>query len=186
MPRLDPIDPQTAGPAAKPLLDRVQRALGVTPNMMRTMAQSPAALDAYLAMSGALSRGSLGAAAGEQIALLVAEENGCGYCAAAHTALGAGAGLSGDALDAARNGDAADPATQAALTLARTVVATRGHVADRDVARALAAGLTQGQVAEVVAHVGLNVFTNYFNSLADTELDFPAVRPTRGVATAAA
>src|SRR5207302_1527192 len=104
MPRLTALDPKAAGPQAKPLLDAVQKALGVTPNMMRTMAQSPAVLNGYLALSGALGKGSLGNKVGEQLALATAEENGCGYCVAAHTLLGKGAGLSETDADAARAG----------------------------------------------------------------------------------
>ena len=64
--------------------------------MMRTMAQSPAVLDAYLAFGAALHKGLLPASLQEQIALTVAEANACDYCLSAHSALGRGAGLSSD------------------------------------------------------------------------------------------
>jgi uncharacterized peroxidase-related enzyme len=176
-PRIAPIDPRQAGPGAKPLLDRVQQTLGVTPNMMRTMARSPAVLDGYLALATALAKGSLGRRLGEQIALLTAEANGCTYCAAAHTALGKGAGLSDAEVADARDGRASDPRCAAALLLARSIIEARGHVTDADVDAARAAGLSDAEIAEVTAHVALNVFTNYFNSLAGTEVDFPAVQP---------
>lgn len=179
MPRFHAVDPQHADPKAQPLLAAVQQALGVTPNMMRTMAVRPAVLDGYLALNGALARGRLGRRAGEQVALAVAEVNGCTYCAAAHTLLGKGAGLTDADVEEARAGTASEPRTAAALAFARAVVETRGHVTDADLATARAAGLDDGDLAEVVAHVALNVFTNYFNSVADTEVDFPAVRAPR-------
>ncbi len=184
MPRFTAVDPQSAHPNAKPLLAAVQKMLGATPNMMRTMAERPAVLDGYLSLSGALAKGRLGARVGEQLALAVAEENGCGYCAAAHSALGRHVGLGAAEIEAARNGSASDPRTESALTFARAVLATRGHVSDADIAAARADGLDDGDLGEVVAHVALNVFTNYFNSVAATEIDFPAVRPPRAPATA--
>lgn len=189
-PRFAAVDPSAADAQAQPLLAAVQRALGVTPNMMRTMATRPAVLDGYLALSGALGKGRLGRRLGEQVALAVAEDNGCDYCAAAHTVLGKGAGLTDADVDAAREGAVADPARDpraaAAVAFARAVVAARGHVQDADVDAARAAGLDDGDLGEVVGHVALNVFTNYFNSVARTAIDFPAVRPTRGPAAAVA
>lgn len=182
MPRIAPVAVPSADPTTQTLLDRVQRSLGVTPNMMRTMAQSPAVLDGYLALSGALGKGRLGRALGEQIALAVAEQNDCHYCAAAHTLLGAGAGLDDAAIAAAREGSAADPRAAAAIAFSQAVLTTRGHVSDAALAQARAAGLTDGEIGEVVAHVALNVFTNYFNSTAETTIDFPAVRAPGAVA----
>ncbi|HET9797471.1 MAG TPA: carboxymuconolactone decarboxylase family protein [Gemmatimonadaceae bacterium] len=179
MARFTALEPHAAHPKAKSLLDAVQSALGVTPNMMRTMAERPAVLDGYLALDGALAKGHFGRRIGEQLALTVAEENGCGYCAAAHTVLGRRAGLTDAELDAAREGTSADPRAAAAMAFARTVAGTRGHVQDADVEAARAAGLDDGDLGEVVAHVALNVFTNYFNSVAGTDLDFPSVRPPR-------
>jgi len=185
MPRFIAVDPRTADSKAQPLLAAVQKGLGVTPNMMRTMAERPAVLDGYLALNGALANGRLGRRVGEQLALAIAEENGCHYCAAAHTLLGKGAGLSDADVEAARDGSASDAHAAAAITFAREVVMTRGHVRDADIEAARAAGLDDGDLGEVVAHVALNVFTNYFNSVADTEIDFPAVRPPRVSAAAA-
>jgi AhpD family alkylhydroperoxidase len=176
MTRLDAIDPQQASAQVAPMFEGVRRSLGLVPNMFRTMAQSPAVFQGYLGLSGALRGGSLAPALGEQIALRAAELNACGYCAAAHTALARGAGLTDGDIEAAREGRAGEPRAEAALRLAGRILATRGHVDEADVRAARDAGLSQGEVAEVVAHVALNVFTNYFNSLARTEVDFPAVR----------
>lgn len=189
MPRIAAVEPERASPSARPLLEAVNQKLGVTPNMMRTMAQSAPVLEGYLALNAALAKGSLGRRVGEQVALLTAEQNGCTYCAAAHTALGKGAGLSEADIEEARAGRAADGRAAGALELARSLLERRGHVTDADVAAAREAGLSDGEIGEVVAHVALNVFTNYFNTLAGTDVDFPAVRRPRvpaGVAQRAA
>jgi len=176
MPRLLPIEPTTATGKAKELLDTVQKKLGQTPNMMRTMATAPAVLDAYLSFSGALGKGTLGAKLGEQIALTVGQKNRCGYCVAAHHTIGQMVGLTEGQITASRAGQSDDPRTSASLKFARTVVDKQGHVSDTDVLAARAAGLNDGQIAEVVAHVALNIFTNYFNHVADPEVDFPKPR----------
>ncbi len=177
--RLTPVDPATTQGKSKELLEVVNKSLRMTPNMMRTMAQSPAALEAYLAFSGALSHGVLPAPLREQLALTVAETNGCDYCAAAHSALGKMAGLKPEQISAARFGHATDPKSEAAMRLAMQIVEQRGAVSDSELAAARSAGLGEPEIAEVVAHVALNVFTNYFNRLAETEIDFPKVSATR-------
>lgn len=175
MPRLTVVDPDTAQGKAKDLLGRVEKALGATPNMMRSMAASPAVLEAYLAFSGALAKGRLSAAVREQIALLAAAENACGYCAAAHTVLGSRAGVSADDLAAGLAGEASDPRVEAALAFARAVIREKGFVSDAELDAVRAAGYDDGEVGEIVGNVALNVFTNYFNSVGETALDFPAV-----------
>ena len=183
MPRLAAIDPVTATGKAKDLLDGVQKALGVTPNLMRTMANAPSVLDGYLAFSGALRGGSLSAAAREAVALAVAGENACGYCASAHTFLAGKAGVATDELARNLAGTSGNPKTAAALALARRIVATRGQVADGDLAAARAAGFDDGAIAEIVALVALNVLTNYLNNVAQTSIDFPVVAlPARAAA----
>ena len=175
MSRIDPVDRHTTNDSVRRNFEAVQKQLGMVPNMMRTMAQSPAVLEAYLGFGATLRRGRLPAALQEQIALAVAETNTCDYCLSAHTALGRGAGLSDDELIAARDARASDPTAAAALEFARAVVEQRGDVRDQDLASARTAGYSDGDIAEIIAHVALNVFTNYFNRAAHTEIDFPLV-----------
>ncbi len=176
MPRLNVVDPTQAEGKAKDLLERVDRALGATPNMMRAMAASPAVLDAYLVFSGALAKGRLPAGVREQLALLAAAENACEYCAAAHTVLGGRAGVSDDDLAAGLAGEASDPKVAAALRFARAVIREKGFVDDAELQAVRDAGFDDGAIGEIIGNVALNVFTNYFNSVGQTELDFPAVR----------
>jgi len=173
--RINPVDRETSNDRLRKTFDAIQKQLGVVPNMMRTMAQSPAVLDAYLAFGAALHKGLLPASLQEQIALTVAEVNACDYCLSAHSALGRGAGLSSDEVVASREGRASDPRSAAALQFARALVDRRGAVTDQDVVRVRAAGFGDGEIAEIIAHVGLNVFTNYFNRAVRTEIDFPFV-----------
>jgi AhpD family alkylhydroperoxidase len=144
--------------------------------MMKTMAESPAVLEAYLSFSGALAGGILNARLREQIALISAEINGCGYCASAHTAIGKMVGLGEDAILAARNGNAADAKDDAALKFASAVIVHRGEISDADLQAVKDAGFSDGEIGEIVANVALNIFTNYFNEIARTDIDFPIVQ----------
>jgi uncharacterized peroxidase-related enzyme len=180
MSRLNQIAPESATGKAKELLDAVKAKLGLVPNMTRAMANAPAVLNGYLQLSGALSHGDLPAKTREQIALTVAEANGCDYCLAAHTAIGKMTGLTADQIRDSRQGTAVDPKTAALIRFARVVVNTKGKVSGADLQTLREAGYGDGAIAEVVAHVALNVFTNYFNSVADTEIDFPKAEPLAG------
>jgi uncharacterized peroxidase-related enzyme len=173
--RITAVETQSAPGKSKELLEGVQKKLGMTPNLMRTLAHSPAALEGYLNLNGSLGHGSLPAKVREELALFVGQTNECDYCVAAHSLLGKMAGLQPDQLLSARRGQAVDPQAQAALKLAKVVMDTRGDVSDADLTAAHAAGLDDAQISEVVAHVALNIFTNYFNRLARTEVDFPKV-----------
>jgi len=122
-----------------------------------------------------LSHGSLPAKLREQISLVIAEENGCGYCRAAHSAIGKMVGLSADAINGARHGDSQDAKARAALQFARIVTQKKGRVSDADLAQVRRAGYNDAEVSEIIANVALNIFTNYFNEAANTEIDFPKV-----------
>jgi uncharacterized peroxidase-related enzyme len=184
MPRLTVIDPARASGKAKELLDGVEASLGRTPNLMRTLANSPVALEAYLAFNTALARGRLSAKLREQIALAVAEANGCEYCLSAHTAIGKMEGLPESDLLASRRWTSPDPKVDAALKFVHTIVTRRGQVSDQEINRVRQAGYGDGEIAEIVANVALNIFTNYFNLVAETTVDFPRVELGARVACA--
>jgi uncharacterized peroxidase-related enzyme len=161
--------------ATHPQLEAVQKQLGSVPNLFRLLATSPASLGGYLGLSGALAKGALDARTRERIALAVAEINGCGYCLAAHSFIGANL-LKIDAAEiaAARAGRSADAKADAALRFAVAVTQARGRVAAADLAAVRAAGWSDAEILEIVAHVALNTLTNYVNEVAGTEVDFPA------------
>ena len=175
MSRLPALQTETAPGKSKQLLEAVQAKLKITPNMTRVMANSPAVLEAYLSFSGALASGTLGAKLGEQIALEVGEQNSCEYCVSAHTAIGKMTGLSDGEIAAARDARSESAKHAAALQFARAIVAKKGLATDADVQAVRSAGFTDGQIAEIIAHVALNIFTNYFNNTAGVEVDFPKI-----------
>ncbi|MGE6738866.1 carboxymuconolactone decarboxylase family protein [Allorhizobium pseudoryzae] len=171
-----PADIANAPEASRSLLEQVKSQLGSVPNLFRVVSNSPAALEGYLAMSGALGKGRLPAKTREGIALAVAQINGCGYCLAAHTYIGKNLAKIDDAEIAAnRSGRSIDAKVDAAVRFAVKVAVERGHVTREDVSVVKAAGYDDAQIVEIVQHVALNTWTNYINEVAGTEIDFPAV-----------
>lgn len=162
--------------ASQSLLAQIQGAFGATPNMFLAVAHSPAALQSMWGSFAALGSGVLPAKLGELIAVAVADRNACAYCLAAHTALGRKAGATGEEMSAAQMGESSDPKAQAALRFALKLVDRRGQVGDADVQALRSAGFDDQHIVEIVAHVALNLFTNYVNVAFAVPVDFPAVR----------
>jgi uncharacterized peroxidase-related enzyme len=175
MSRLTPVQPQSAAGKAKELLDAVEAKMKMTPNMTRVMANSPAVLAGYLSFSGALSQGVLDAKLREAIALEVGEQNSCQYCVSAHTAIGKLTGMSDSDVDQARDARSSSARNTAALAFSRVLVAQKGQITDADFAGLRSAGFSDAEIAEIIAHVALNIFTNYFNNSAQVEVDFPKI-----------
>jgi uncharacterized peroxidase-related enzyme len=176
MQRIPALEPNLAPAASRSILEAVQKKIGMAPNIHRTLAHAPAVLASYVQQNETLAGGVLPAALREQIALAVAGRNGCDYCASAHTLIGKGAGLTPAQASDALRGRTTDVRTQAALNFVAAVLEQRGHVRDADLAAVRASGYGDAEIVEFVAHVAINIFTNYLNSVAQTDIDFPLVR----------
>ena len=172
MPRIQPIDPNAATGKAKELVDAVKAKLGRVPNILATMAQAPVVLKSYLDVSGDLAGGTLPLKLREKIALAIGELNGCKYCVAAHKVFGKMAGLSEEEMEDARKAASSDSKDKAALAFAVAIMKTTGFVSDADMQSVRDAGFSDAEILEIVAAVSLNVFTNFFNHVVDTEVDF--------------
>lgn len=171
-----PATVEAAPAASQPMLEAVRKQLGVVPNLFRLVATSPAALEGYLGLSAALGKGALPAPTRERIALAVAEINGCDYCLSAHTYLGKNlAKLDDGEIAANRSGASSDPKADAAVRFAAKVARERGHVGEEALRAVKLAGYSDAQVIEMVLHVALNIWTNYINEVAKTDIDFPVV-----------
>ena len=178
MSRIPAVAPATAPANVKASLKGLESALRMTPNMFRVIANSGAALRGMIQLNAALGGGSLDRATREAIAIAAAQENGCDYCLSAHTAFGRQAGLDDIGLALARAGKATDPKRHSVLQLTEAILKKRGHISAEEFADAKRAGISDAEVVQIVAEVALNVYTNYLNVLADTEIDFPVVRTT--------
>lgn len=177
MSRIQALDPEKTQGKAQELLAAIKAKSGRIPNILKTMAHSPAALQAYLGLSGALADAKLSPKVREQIALAVGEDNQCHYCVAAHAAIGKMIGLTPEEIEAGRRSKSPDPKTNAVLQLAKKLSVNRGNITDSELAEIRKAGCSDEEILEVIAMVSLNLFTNYVNHVADTALDFPQVSP---------
>ena len=179
MNRVPLIDRNATSVERKQTLDAIHAAFGATPAMFRAVANSPAALNSMWGSFAALGDGAIGARLGEQIAVAIANRNACNYCLAAHTALGMKAGMSAEVMAAAQAGESSEPKTRAALQFALKLVEQRGQVDAADVENVRKAGFNDEEIVEILAHVALNLFTNYVNIALEVPVDFPTVRLRR-------
>ncbi|MGH7243597.1 MAG: carboxymuconolactone decarboxylase family protein [Phycisphaerales bacterium] len=170
---------ESATGSNKDIFAALQKGLGMVPNMAKVMAISPAVLQSWAQFNGALGATKLSAQIREQIALLTAEHNECVYCLSAHSVLGKMAGLKPEQIERARQGQSSDPRSQGALTFAQAIIENRGGISEEDLDAVRAAGFIDAEIAEIVAVVALNFFTNFFNRAFDVDVDFPRVEPSR-------
>lgn len=175
MARLPQISDETADSETAQVFGAIRARIGMVPNLYRVAANQPAVLRALLGANDALSKGAFDARTREAIALAVAGVNGCDYCASAHSAIAAGLKVDATSIGDHLAGRSADPRLQAILRLATATVSARGILADADLAAARAAGLGDADIVETVGNVVVNIFTNYLNHVAETDIDFPAV-----------
>lgn len=175
MARVSVIDPKSATGEAKALLDAVQNGLGMVPNFIRVLANSPAALQAFLGLHAIAGAGALDPLTRERIALSVAEQNACQYCVSAHTAIGRKTGLGNDEMLANRAGQSSDSKAQAALAFARALNENKGQVTAAEFAAVRLAGHSDAEIIEIITHVALNIFTNLLGKATEVDIDFPKI-----------
>lgn len=173
MPRLNVVEPGQAQGNVKEIFDNLQKTKGKVLNIFQGMGNSAAALKAYLDMAKTLSEGDLTPEDREVVYLGASQLNHCNYCVSAHTAIAKRAGMTDDQIKAIRMFDPLSEKHKTLLAFVRQVMETQGRVGDADVGAVRAAGYTDGQIAEVIAYIGLATYSNYFNHVFDTPLDLP-------------
>jgi len=175
MPRLRPIDPDSATGLTKEMLGQIRDEMGMVPNLFLTMAHSPAVLEGFVALRNAVENSMLTPKLREEIALAVSEANASEYCICGHTAMGKRLGLTDEQMIEARRGHSSDSKEEAALSFAEALLDRQGAITDDDLIRVREAGYGDREIAEIVACVALYMFGDYFSQATQTELDFPRV-----------
>ena len=167
---------ESATGATAEIYAQIKKAVGKVPNIFAVMgAHEPAALKAYLQADAVLKASTLSKQDQETINLVVSETTGCDYCLAAHSLLGKLAGLKPETMKQLRVGQSTGDAKRDALArFVRTVVKTRGTISDQEFSAIKAAGYTDAQLVDISLAIALIIFTNAFNRINDTTLDFPA------------
>jgi len=176
---IKPVDPKTAEGKTKELFGAIEQRLKRVPNMIALMGNSPAVLGAYLQFNQAFDAVKMSPQLRGLISTTVSEINGCDYTLSTAFALGKHEGLTEADLTAARRAESSDPKIAAALRFAAKTVGERGHVSGEEVEKLRSAGFGDEEIVEIIALIALNLFRNYFNLIAGTEVDFPLVKAHR-------
>lgn len=157
------------------ILDDLQQKIETIPNIFKILGNSPAVLSGYVAFSNALKQGTLSEADREQIALVVAGFDQCEYCASAHTFFSKKLDISEVEIKKNLKGDSDAPRTAALIKFCLSILQNKGSVTDHELKHIRSYGFSDEAIVEIVANVVINIFTNYFNHVAETDLDFPKV-----------
>ena len=151
---------------------------GSVPNLFAAVGHlAPATLAAVLNAEGALASSSLSKQDLETIKLLVSEQTGCDYCVAAHAMLGKMTGLSPEALKQIRGGlPTGDAKRDALVRFVLILQKSSGTISESEFSAIRTAGYSETQLAEISLAIALTIFTNTFNRINDTDVDFPPVK----------
>ena len=177
MPRLHTQDIASASAETAQLFGAIKAAIGNVPNAYANIGvNSPVALEAVLKLDAALRNSTLNSKQIETIKLTVSQVAGCDYCLAAHTLVAKAAGISADAARQLRHGQACgDVQLDALSSFVKTLMTSSGTVPAPVVDAIKAAGFSDAQIVDTLLAVTAITFTNLFNRVNDTVLDFPAV-----------
>ncbi|MFC1754670.1 carboxymuconolactone decarboxylase family protein [Thermoproteota archaeon] len=162
---------------AKEIFESITKKVGRMPNIYAGVANSPSTLKAFLEFRANQSKGGrFSQKEAEAISLAIGQENQCTYCLAAHTVLGKMAGFSEEDTIELRKAQSDDPKLSALAKLSKEIVATKGRPSQEVIDAFFKAGYDQAALVELIGHVSANIFTNYFNHIADTPIDFPVAK----------
>lgn len=176
MPRLNQLDPETTKGWTGRLLKKVNEALGVVPNMFKSMGNSAMALDGFLTLNANLEQGKLDGPLRKMIILATSELNGCEYCVAAHTQLAKNSNLLTDEESLkARRREGLDDRSKTVLQFVKEVVERKGKVSDEHVQSLKGAGFEDEEIVEILGVMALSTFANYVSNVGELDMDFPEV-----------
>lgn len=175
MNRINVVTAENANAEQKALLDAIHSQLGMVPNFLKVLANSPAALRAFLGLHGVAGEGRLDPQTRERIALALAQQNSCEYCLSAHTAIGRKAGLDSEEILTNRAGGSRDAKAAAAVRFARALAEHSGEVTTEELLEVRNAGYDDAEIVEIITHVGMNILTNIVGKASRVEIDFPKV-----------
>jgi AhpD family alkylhydroperoxidase len=163
---------ESAPQDSKPLLQNLDGAIGMIPNLAASMAESPELLKGFLILRQIFYGGTFSPGEIQVLALTNAFENGCRYCMALHSAFALKVGVSIEAVEALRAGRSpGEPTLNALSEFSRALVKRRGHVSDDELQRLFAAGYSKAQALEVVLGVAVSILPNFAHQITQCPLD---------------
>jgi len=163
---------QSAPEGSQRLLEQAESEFGFLPNLLGVLAESPAALKAYLQLGKIFDESSFSPAERQVAILAVSRFNGCEYCVAAHSAISGMQKVPEQAIEAIRQDrPIEDRSLEALRKFTTTVVDRRGWISEHDIAEFEEAGFDRAQVLEVILAISFKTLSNYINHFAETPLD---------------
>ena len=163
---------ETAPKDAKPILEAAEKAFGMTPNLLRKMAEAPALLEGYWQLKDIFDKSSLSPIEQQIVLITASASNSCTYCVGVHSVLADMVKVPSEATEALLNGQPIpDVRLEALRQFTQSMVENRGWVPEAEVQAFLDAGFTRAQILEVVLGVGFKTLSNYTNHLVESELD---------------
>lgn len=175
MARIPSVSKENAQGELLDIYQQLEKKMGKVINIFQVMGNSPVTLKGFLALNQAAEQTTLSPEVREAIALLVGQSNQCNYCLSAHSAIAKKVGLTEESILQARHGSSQDVKTREILNFVKKVIENRGKVSDQDVSHLKHSGVSDKELVEIVFLISINLFTNYFNLIADTKIDFPEV-----------
>ncbi len=175
MPVLELADTTKLTGRPQELLSGFEKGMGFAPNVLKVMANSPAALEAFLSAREAISKGALDAQMIAAIGVTVAEIYSCEYLLAARVAMAVKAGMTEDEIKLARQQSSSDKKKDVGLSFVRNIVVRHADLPKDDIGELKAAGYTDGEIVELIANTSFNMMAYYLIQVAAPEIDFPKV-----------
>lgn len=157
------------------MLAQMEKSMGLMPNIMKQMANSPAALEAFLSSKEALSKGQLSDKMRALIGILIAETYSCGYMLSARVAQAKQAGMSDEDIQKAKDQSSSDAKEDRGLQFVRNLVLRHGELPASELAELKAAGYNEGEIVELIANTSFNMEVYYLIQVAKPDADFPSV-----------
>lgn len=156
------------------IYDELNDKAGMVANVYKVAANSPQALKGIIDLTKTLNRGQFSKQEIQAIDLVIAEVSDCDYCRAAHTDIGKQVGWTEEETQQLRTGSFnKDEKIDALVKLSREIVKTNGNPDESTIQAFADVGYTHEHLAELIGWVAVNIFTNYTNHIAGTEIDFP-------------
>jgi alkylhydroperoxidase/carboxymuconolactone decarboxylase family protein YurZ len=157
------------------LLAGIEKSNGMVPNVLKQMANSPAALEAFLASRDILAKGLLAPKMRLLIGILVAETYSCEYMLSARISQAKAAGMTDEEIRDGKDQSSKDPKFDRGLQFVRNLILRHGELPASEMAELKTAGFSEGEIVEMIAQTSSDMQVYYMVQIANPASDFPSV-----------
>ena len=163
---------ETAPEGSKKMLEGTKKQMGMVPNLLAVLAESPNTLQSYQQLHQLFLDSSFDAEELTVVWQTINVEHDCTYCVPAHTAIAHSMNVDPMLTEALRNKEAMPTVKLQALQDATlSIVRNRGKILEEELESFYAVGYGQQQVLEIILGLSQKVISNYTNHVAKTQVD---------------